>query len=584
VAIDLGVLTDIGLKKSMADYLGLPEMATDSIVDLTDECTSVIPKRYAIENRIVPVDVTAKEIKVAISEPTALRSIGGAKLISGKAVSAVVISPAEMTSLLAYIKGESQSIRVKTVLPPEPTIDKNVVVAQAPAPISASIEELSKTNKKAVPDKNISDKVVKKLSEDLPASKKEVAQDIELRDTKSQESKKIKTEEPAGQVIPFVNQIIHDAVKIGASDIHIEPYKNSASLRYRIDGVLHEQTKMCPFLFSNYAAVSTRIKIMSMLDIAERRLPQDGAIVTHLPDGRDIDLRVSVLPTVFGERILDRSGISFELDKIGLPEDQYQMVTSAVDAAQGMVLVTGPTGSGKSTTLYGVLKRLNKPDVNILTAEDPVEFTLEGVGQVHVKEDIGLGFSQALRSFLRQDPEVILVGEIRDKDTADISIKAALTGHLVLSTLHANDAISTVVRLINMGIPGYLIGAALTLVVAQRLARRICPHCKTIDEKDNVGLLISYGFSKEEASQVQVCHGKGCPNCNHTGYKGRQGIYEVLKISEELRAAIIDEESATKLKEIAIREGYRTMQEIGRDMIAKGTLTLDEYQRNLVFG
>nr|WP_269460035.1 ATPase, T2SS/T4P/T4SS family [Polynucleobacter necessarius] len=274
--------------------------------------------------------------------------------------------------------------------------------------------------------------------------------------------------------------------------------------------------------------MTTRIKIMASLDISERRLPQDGAIVTSLPNNRDIDLRVSVLPTVFGERvvmrILDREGVSFDLDKLGFPEKEFKDVTSAIDASQGMVLVTGPTGSGKSTTLYGALRRLNKPDINILTAEDPVEFTVEGIGQVQIRDDIGLTFSQALRSFLRQDPEVILVGEVRVKDTADISIKASLTGHLVLSTLHANDAISTIVRLVNMGIPGYLIGAALTLVIAQRLARKICTHCKQEDHGDHLASLLDIGFTSEEAANLKLYVGKGCEKCNHTGYKGRQGI------------------------------------------------------------
>ncbi|WP_114636765.1 GspE/PulE family protein [Polynucleobacter necessarius] len=287
------------------------------------------------------------------------------------------------------------------------------------------------------------------------------------------------SDDQGGQIILFVKAMIFDTVNKDASDIHIELYKDCATLRLRIDGVLQEMLQYKDFLFANYSAITTRVKIMASLDISERCLPQDGAIVTSLPNNRDIDLRVSVLPTVYGERIvmriLDREGVSFDLDRLGFPEKEYKDVTSVIDASQGMVLVTGPTGSGKSTTLYGALRRLNKPDINILTAEDPVEFTVESIGQVQIRDDIGLTFSQALRSFLRQGPEVILVGEIRNKDTADISIKASLTGHLVLSTLHANDAISTIVRLVNMGIPGYLIGAALTLVIAQRPSEKFAP-------------------------------------------------------------------------------------------------------------
>jgi type IV pilus assembly protein PilB len=255
---------------------------------------------------------------------------------------------------------------------------------------------------------------------------------------------------------------------------------------------------------------------------------------------------------------------------------------SAFEASQGMVLVTGPTGSGKSTTLYGALKRLNKPGVNILTAEDPVEFTIDGVGQVQIRDDIGLTFAAALRSFLRQDPEIILVGEIRDKETADISIKAALTGHLVLSTLHANDAVSTIVRLINMGIPGYLIGAALTLVIAQRLARRICSGCKQPLVGNHEAILLHLGFSEEMAKSAKPYHGAGCERCNHTGYKGRQGIYEVLRINEAMRTAIISEDRRS-LRQIAQDDGFRSMQEIGREMVMQGLLTIEEYQSNLVF-
>jgi type IV pilus assembly protein PilB len=388
------------------------------------------------------------------------------------------------------------------------------------------------------------------------------------------------------QVIGFVNDLIIKAINQGASDIHIEMYKDMATARYREDGVLKEQAPIKEFLFDHYAAVTTRIKIMASLDISERRLPQDGAITMHLPEGRDVDLRVSILPTVFGERvvmrILDRDGISFDLDKLGFPPKEYADVISAFEASQGMVLVTGPTGSGKSTTLYGALKRLNKPGVNILTAEDPVEFTIDGVGQVQIRDDIGLTFASALRSFLRQDPEIILVGEIRDKETADISIKAALTGHLVLSTLHANDSISTVVRLINMGIPGYLIGAALTLVIAQRLARKICLACKCVDDRDHRAILINLGFSQEETESAVLHHGAGCEKCNHTGYKGRQGIYEVLKISDELRMAIVSEDRRG-LRQIAEKDGFRSMQKIGRQMVLDGLLTVEEYQNHLVF-
>ena len=547
VLISFNYLNDSNVKETLANFLDLPVTDLSVIGDRLDIFLDAIPKHYVIDNRIIPFEVNKGEIKVAIAEPSALRSISSVRLITGKKIIAYVISPIEMEKVLEDMNSHAQETSRGTI---------------------------SKV------------KIKNKTSLQAKDSEQGLENLIELTKTKSSAGNSA-SDEQGGQIIMFVNAMIFDAVKKGASDIHIETYKDLATLRYRVDGVLHECVELKKFLFNNYSAITTRIKIMATLDISERRLPQDGAIVAELPDERDIDLRVSVLPTVFGERIvmriLDRGGISFDLEKLGFPEKEYRDVTQAFDSSQGMVLVTGPTGSGKSTTLYGALRRLNKPGINILTAEDPVEFTVEGVGQVQIREDIGLGFSQALRSFLRQDPEIILVGEIRDKETADISIKAALTGHLVLSTLHANDAVSTVVRLVNMGIPGYLIGAALTMVIAQRLARKICQACKVPDEGDHEAFLLELGFSPEHAKNARPFKGAGCPACNKTGYKGRQGIYEALKITDQLRAAIIDNQSASKLKEIAEASGFRRMQEIGRQMVLDGVLTIEEYHKNLVF-
>jgi type IV pilus assembly protein PilB len=332
-------------------------------------------------------------------------------------------------------------------------------------------------------------------------------------------------------------------------------------------------------LFDHYAAIVTRIKIMSKLDIAERRLPQDGAITLKFED-REVDFRVSILPTSFGERvvmrILDTGSISLTLETLGFLEEDEQAFKNAVDAPQGMVLVTGPTGSGKSTTLYAALGRVNKEEINILTAEDPIEFTINGVGQVHVKEDIGLTFSAALRSFLRQDPEVVMVGEIRDKETVDIAIKAALTGHLVLSTLHTNDAVSTITRLINMGVAPYLITSSLTLVVAQRLARKICEDCKQKDDSVTQAQLISLGFTPEESSRVSLYRGIGCSKCNNTGYKGRKGIYEVLRVTDNIKDGILKELTTPELLKIAKeQDDFSTMQEVG-------SISLEEYHRILM--
>lgn len=544
------LIDDHKTKEAVAAYLDLPVVGSADIQRQYEAHLEVVPTSFAVENRIIPFDVTEQGIKVAISEPSALRSISSVRLITGKNVAAYIISPLEMGDLIKAMldhipKASTQSgINIKRTVQ---AADKN---------------KLSAT----------------KLNSLMGKSSVLAKPPVEVPDAHDESQGK--------QIIAFVNDMIFDAIKQGASDIHLEMYKDSAAARYRVDGVLKECKALKDMLYANYPAITTRLKIMSSLDISERRLPQDGAITITLPEGRDVDLRVSVLPTVFGERvvmrILDRDGISFDLENLGFPKKEYADVISAFEASQGMVLVTGPTGSGKSTTLYGALKRLNKPGVNILTAEDPVEFTIDGVGQVQIRDDIGLTFASALRSFLRQDPEIILVGEIRDKETADISIKAALTGHLVLSTLHANDSVSTVVRLINMGIPGYLIGAALTLVIAQRLARKICPACKQPHEGNHEAILLHLGFSAEAAKAAKPFHGAGCEKCNHTGYKGRQGIYEVLKISDAMRAAIVSEDRQS-LKEIAERDGFRSMQIIGRQMVMDGVLTIEEYQNNLIF-
>ena len=390
--------------------------------------------------------------------------------------------------------------------------------------------------------------------------------------------------EVESDVINFGDKLIGEAIDLGASDIHIESFRNSAKVRFRVDGILKEMSSYSKFLNSNYMGVVTRVKIMSKLDIAERRHPQDGA-ATFKKGNKEVDLRVSILPTKNNERIvmriLNKDAGDVALSNLGFEDKDLAVLTKAITAPQGMVLVTGPTGSGKTTTLYSILKHINKPSMNILTAEDPVEYELEGVGQVHVREDIGYTFESALRSFLRQDPEVILVGEIRDKTTVDISLKAALTGHLVFSTLHTNDAPSSITRLLNMGTPNYLISAALSLIMAQRLARKTCSECKIIDEAVTVQLLISIGFSPEQANRAKVYKGKGCDKCNGSGYKGRQGIYEILDVNKSLKAGILSNLGQEELVALAKKNGFRTMQKMGHDLLLSGDLTYKEYERVL---
>ena len=390
--------------------------------------------------------------------------------------------------------------------------------------------------------------------------------------------------EVESDVINFGDKVIGEAIDMGASDIHIEAFRNTSAVRFRVDGILKIMDKFTKFLHNNYNAVVTRVKIISKLDIAERRMPQDGASTFKRGD-KEVDMRISILPTKNNERIvmriLNKDAGDKALSELGFETNDLKKLIKAVTSPQGMVLVTGPTGSGKTTTLYSILKHINKPSMNILTAEDPVEYELEGIGQVHVREDIGFTFASALRSFLRQDPQVILVGEIRDKDTVDIALKAALTGHLVFSTIHTNDAPSTITRLQNMGTPNYLISAALSLIMAQRLARKICSECKIIDENATPKLLNSIGFLPEQSSRAKIYKGKGCDHCNKTGYKGRMGIYEILEVTKELKHGILSNLGQNELEALAKKGGFRTMHSMGHDLLLSGDLSFAEYERIL---
>jgi type IV pilus assembly protein PilB len=382
-------------------------------------------------------------------------------------------------------------------------------------------------------------------------------------------------------VVRLVNLILTDAIKKNASDIHIEPYEKTFRVRYRIDGVLYEVMKPPMKLKSPIIA---RIKIMSQLDIAERRLPQDGRIKIKLGKDKEMDYRVSILPTLFGEkavlRLLDKSNLQLDMTKLGFLEEQLVLFKRAIHMPFGMVLVTGPTGSGKTTTLYSALSELNKVDTNISTAEDPVEFNLMGINQVQMKEEIGLNFAAALRSFLRQDPDIIMVGEIRDFETAEIAVKAALTGHLVLSTLHTNDAPSTVNRLLNMGVEPFLVASSVNLIQAQRLARKICPECKeplSIEPK----VLIDLGLEADKANTAQIYKGRGesCSLCSGTGYKGRIALSEVMFMYDELKEFVLNGASAAELKNEAIRLGMITLRKSGLHYLLQGITTTDEVGR-----
>lgn len=380
-------------------------------------------------------------------------------------------------------------------------------------------------------------------------------------------------------VVKLVNLILTDAIKKGASDIHIEPYERSFRVRYRIDGVLYEVMKP-PMKLKN--AITSRIKILSEMDIAERRLPQDGRIKIKLPGGKDMDYRVNCLPTLFGEkiclRLLDKSNLQLDMTKLGYEEDALKWFKQEISKPFGMVLVTGPTGSGKTVSLYSALSELNKTTENISTAEDPVEFNFAGINQVQMHEEIGLNFASALRAFLRQDPDIIMIGEIRDFETAEIGVKAALTGHLVLSTLHTNDAPSTINRLLNMGIEPFLVASAVNLITAQRLGRRLCSECKEVEEVSKQALLDA-GVPPDEVDDFVCYRGKGCSNCNDSGYKGRIGIYQVMPMFDEIREMVLAGANTAEIKRESMRLGVRTMRQSALRKLKEGVTSFEEVIR-----
>jgi len=505
---------------------------------ITQDVRSVLPSNYININFIAPFKLEEDTLHIAIPDSSKLSLMRNLKTITKKNIELHAATVSQISNFIEKILAEGDEVT------------------------SQSITEANKEKQKEF------DSEFAEAGEVLENNPEE---DIEAIENES-------------EVIKFSTAVVAEAIKSGVSDIHIEPYRFSSRVRYRLDGILTAQTKFNKFLHDNYGAVVTRFKIMGKLDIAERRIPQDGAIPFKI-DGKIVDLRLSMLPTANNERIvmriLNKDAGDISLEQLNFEENDLKNLRHAIHGSQGLVLVTGPTGSGKTTTLYSILKEISKPDINILTAEDPVEFELDGVGQVQVKEDIGFTFSVALRSFLRQDPEIILIGEMRDKETVDIGLKAALTGHLVFSTLHTNDAPSTITRLQNMGTPDYLISAAVTLILAQRLARKNCPDCRIPDEDITPKALADLGFTPEQASRARPSKGKGCPSCKDSGYKGRTGVYEILSVTKQLKEAILRAATTPELKEIAIKEGFRTMQDMGRQMLISGDLNFREYDRVL---
>jgi type IV pilus assembly protein PilB len=532
--VKLGLLGDEELVEFLSQRYGVPAINLVE-VDIDESIIKIIPPDVARKYTILPVSKAGARLTIAMVDPTNVFAMDDIKFMTGYNVEPVVTSETALRDAIDKYYGSTHSIELKKVM-----------------------EDIADTD----------DTDLEVLEED---------EDLDLEELEQQSEE--------APVVRLVNIILTDAIKRGASDIHIEPYEKEYRVRYRIDGVLYEMMRP-PLKLKE--AITSRIKIMAKLDIAEKRLPQDGRIKikTKLANKvKDLDFRVSVIPAIFGEkivlRLLDKDNLMLDMTKLGFEEEPLRRFEQAIFRPYGMVLVTGPTGSGKTNTLYSALSRINTPETNIMTAEDPVEFNIGGINQVQMKEQIGLNFAATLRSFLRQDPNIILVGEVRDFETAEVAIKAAMTGHLVLSTLHTNDAPSSINRLMNMGIEPFLVASSTHLVVAQRLIRRICSNCKEPIEVPEQALL-NIGFTKDEIKSLQLFRGRGCDTCSGTGYKGRVGLYEVLEIDDEIKELILSGGSAYELKEKAVESGMLTLRDSGLEKIRNGVTSIDEVVRETV--
>ena len=522
----LGYISDGEITNFLSSQYRLPAINLDEY-EIDGEVVKLVTKEVCEKHRIIPVSRSGSSLIVAMSDPTNLNAIDDIKFLSGYNVEPVVASE---TAIQAAIERYYNA--------------------------GPSYEEV-------MADFNLGDEDI-----DFGGDEEEV------------NALELERQSADAPVVRLVNVLLLNAIRKGASDIHVEAYEKKLRVRYRVDGVLQEE--MTPPLKLK-AAIVSRLKIMSQLDIAERRLPQDGRIKLKLGKGREMDFRVSVLPTMWGEkvvlRLLDKGNLQLDMAKLGFDPEPLADFKWAIAQPWGMVLVTGPTGSGKTTTLYSALSDLNQPDINISTAEDPVEYNLHGINQVQMHDEIGLNFAMGLRAFLRQDPDVIMVGEIRDFETAEISVKAALTGHMVLSTLHTNDAPATISRLLNMGVEPFLITASVNLVLAQRLARKICSDCKRPFETDPK-VLLDLGVSEAQiALKPQIMKGVGCATCNNSGYKGRVALYEVMRFHEDLKERVLQGASGAELKAAAIKLGMATLRASGIKKVLEGITTPEEILR-----
>ncbi len=574
--VRVGAVSEGDITETLSQQFGVPSIDLAHF-EIDPAVIKVVPGEVARKYGVLPVNKTGATLTIAMGDPTNVFAMDDIKFMTGYNVEPVVASEIALRKAIDKHYGTPRSVVLK-----ERTKSSS---GGQPFSMEASLEDVMASSALTMDDMasvglgelNMDEITGLDTGADVDVVKGEEGQEIDLADmTKSSES---------APIIKVSNLILIEALKAGASDIHVEPYEKEFRVRFRVDGILHN---IMALPMRTRDPLISRLKIMAKLDISEKRLPQDGRIKIRLrveERSRDLDLRVSSVPTHFGEkvvmRLLDKSKLQLDMTALGFDQEPLRRFKDAIDRPYGIVLVTGPTGSGKTNTLYSAIAALNDPTVNIMTAEDPIEFNLAGINQVQMKEQIGLTFASALRSFLRQDPDIILVGEIRDFETAEIAVKAALTGHLVLSTLHTNDAPSTINRLMNMGIEPFLVATSVNCICAQRLVRRICTQCPE-EVETPPQMLIQVGFAPDEVKTVKIKRGRGCERCNQTGYKGRVGLFEVLQFSDEIRDMILSGASSIELKRKAIEEGMVSLRMSGLQKIREGATTLEEVLRETV--
>jgi type IV pilus assembly protein PilB len=571
--VSLNFVKDEEITSLLSRQYGVPSINLEHF-EVDPAIIKIIPAETARKYQVLPLSRSGATLTIAMADPTNVFAMDDIKFMTGYNVEPVVASETALEESIDRYYGSMRSLELR----------RETGGGGFGAPGGGDLKQALEG-----PNLTLDDMAgIGGLSEIDLDSMADAEADVETvqREDDEIDLGALSKSADAAPVIKLTNVLLVDSLKRGASDIHIEPYEKEFRVRFRIDGILYNVMAL-PMKLKD--PLTSRIKIMAKLDIAEKRLPQDGRIKIKMKvedRGRDLDFRVSCLPTLWGEkivmRLLDKSKLMLDMTKLGFEPHSLERFKNAIAKPYGIVLVTGPTGSGKTNTLYSALASLNKPDTNIMTAEDPVEFNLVGINQVQIRDNIGLNFAAALRSFLRQDPNIILVGEIRDYETAEIAVKAALTGHLVLSTLHTNDAPSTVSRLVNMGIEPFLVGTAVNLIQAQRLIRRVCANCKMEVTDIPAKTLIEVGFPPEAVGTFKLYKGKGCGTCNGTGYKGRVGLYEVMEISEGIRDLIMVGATAVEIKRKALKEGMLTLRMSGLEKIKAGITTIEEVLRETV--